>query len=49
MNGINLDMVYCVNGLYEDFDIYCDNVFFKNLNFNFLFIWNIFDYISLSY
>lgn len=48
-NGINSDMAYRVNGSYEDSDTYRDNVFFKNLNFNPSFIWNISDHTSLSY
>ena len=48
-NGINSDMAYRVNGSYEDSDTYRDNVFFKNLNLNPSFIWNISDHTSLSY
>lgn len=48
-NGISSDMAYRVNGSYEDSDTYRDNVFFKNLNLNPSFIWNISDHTSLSY
>ncbi len=48
-NGINSDMAFRVNGSYEDSDTYRDNVFFKNLNLNPSFIWNISDHTSLSY
>ena len=48
-NGLNDDMAYRLNGSYEDSDTYRDTVFFKNLNINPSFIWNLSDVTSLSY
>lgn len=48
-NGLNEDMAYRLNGSYEDSDTYRDTVFFKNLNINPSFIWNLSDVTSLSY
>ena len=48
-NGLNDVSAYRITGTYEDSDTYRDHVFFKNLNINPSFIWNISDDTSLSY
>lgn len=48
-SALNSDMAYRLNGSYEDSDTYRDHVFFKNLNINPSFIWNLSEATSLSY
>ncbi len=48
-NALNNDIAYRLNGSYEDSNTYRDHVFFKNLNINPSFIWNISEATSMSY
>lgn len=48
-NGLNDVSAFRITGSYEDSDTHRDHVFFKNLNLNPSFIWNISDDTSLSY